>query len=49
MDVREIDEFFDYQLTFDEEPTHLVEEIVSQASKYLPPEQIPAERSKSVV
>ena len=41
MDVREIDEFFDYQLTFDEEPTHLVEEIVSQASKYLPPEQIP--------
>ena len=41
MDVREIDEFFDYQLTFDEEPTQLVEEIVSQASKYLPPEQIP--------
>lgn len=41
MDVREIDEFFDYQLTFDEEPTQLVQEIVSQASKYLPPEQIP--------
>ena len=36
MDIKEIDSFFDYQLTFEEEPVALVEEIVRQASEYLP-------------
>lgn len=40
MDIREIDNFFDYQLTFDEEPTALVEEIITIAKSYLPAEQI---------
>ncbi|MDO4713521.1 MAG: hypothetical protein Q4B28_02490 [bacterium] len=40
MDIKEIDSFFDYQLTFDEEPTALVEEIVTIAKNYLPAEQI---------
>lgn len=40
MDIKEIDSFFDYQLTFEEEPIALVEEIIRQASVYLPPEQI---------
>ena len=40
MDIKEIDSFFDYQLTFEEEPVALVEEIVRQASEYLPADQI---------
>ncbi len=40
MDIKEIDNFFDYQLTFEEEPVALVEEIIRQASEYLPAEQI---------
>ncbi len=40
MDIKEIDQFFDYQLTFDEEPTFLLDEIITQASNYLPKEQI---------
>ena len=40
MDIKEIDQFFDYQLTFDEEPTFLLDEIVTQASAYLPSDQI---------
>lgn len=41
MDIRELDSFFDYQLTFDENPSELVESIISQAKMYLPAEQIP--------
>lgn len=41
MDIRELDSFFDYQLTFEEDPTDLVENIVSQARAYLPADQIP--------
>ena len=40
MDIKELDNFFDYQLTFDEDPTFLVDEIIRQASQYLPEEQI---------
>ena len=40
MDIKELDSFFDYQLTFDEDPVFLVDEIIEQASKYLPEEQI---------
>ncbi len=40
MDIKEIDQFFDYQLTFDEEPTFLLDEIITQASAYLPSDQI---------
>lgn len=40
MDIREIDSFFDYQLTFDEEPIGLLNQIIDQAKTYLPPEQI---------
>lgn len=40
MDIKEIDSFFDYQLTFDEEPIQLLEEIVGRARKYLPADQI---------
>ena len=40
MDIKELDNFFDYQLTFDEDPVFLLDEIISQASAYLPPEQI---------
>ena len=41
MDVRELDSFFDYQLTFEEDPVEILEDIVSQAKKYLPEDQIP--------
>lgn len=41
MDIKELDSFFDYQLTFEEDPVEILEEIVSQAKKYLPIEQIP--------
>lgn len=40
MDIKEIDSFFDYQLAFDEEPTFLLDEIIDQASMYLPTEQL---------
>jgi len=40
MDIKELDSFFDYQLTFDEDPVFLVDEIIAQASEYLPEEQI---------
>lgn len=40
MDIREIDSFFDYQLTFDEDPIEILEDIVGQARHYLPLEQI---------
>ncbi len=32
MDIKELDSFFDYQLTFDEDPVFLVDEIITQAS-----------------
>lgn len=40
MDIKEIDSFFDYQMTFDEDPLFLLDEIIAQASAYLPAEQI---------
>ena len=40
MDIKEIDSFFDYQMTFDEDPLFLLDEIIAQASAYLPTEQI---------
>lgn len=40
MDIKELDSFFDYQLTFDEDPVFLVDEIIAQASEYLPEDQI---------
>lgn len=40
MDIMEIDSFFDYQLTFDEDPSFLVKDIITQAEKYLPKEQL---------
>ncbi len=40
MDIKEIDQFFNYQLTFDEEPTFLFDEIITQALAYLPSDQI---------
>jgi hypothetical protein len=30
MDIKELDSFFDYQLTFDEDPVFLVDEIISE-------------------
>jgi hypothetical protein len=40
MDIKELDSFFDYKLTFDEDPVFLLDEIIKQASKYLTPDQL---------